>query len=50
MKNMIRGGADVDLPTLNGGETSLHYSHIKNLDSTIRTLVLECCDKKIKAL
>ena len=23
MKNMIRGGADVDLPTLNGGETSL---------------------------
>lgn len=33
-----------------GGETSLHYSHIKNLDSTIRTLVLECCDKKIKAL
>lgn len=33
-----------------GGETSLHYSHIKNLDSTIRTLVLECCDQKIKAL
>ena len=23
MKNMIRGGADVDLPTLKGGETSL---------------------------
>jgi len=34
----------------NGGETSLHYSHIKNLDSTIRTLVSECCDQKIKAL
>ena len=34
----------------NGGETSLHYSNIKNLDSTIRTLVNECCDKKIKAL
>jgi hypothetical protein len=33
-----------------GGETSLHYSHIKNLDSTIRTLVLECCDQKVKAL
>ncbi len=34
----------------NGGETSLHYSHIKNLDSTIRTLVSETCDQKIKAL
>ena len=34
----------------NGGETSLQYSHIKNLDSTIRTLVSEWCDQKIKAL
>ena len=33
-----------------GGETSIHYSHIKNLDSTIRTLVNESCDKKIKSL
>ena len=33
-----------------GGETSLHYSHIKNLDSTIRTLVSECYGQKIKAL
>ncbi len=34
----------------NGGETTLHYSHLKNLDSTIRTLVSETCDKKIKSL
>jgi len=33
-----------------GGETSLHYSHLKNLDSTIRTLVDDCCEQKIKSL
>ncbi|BFT30353.1 hypothetical protein D210916BOD24_15290 [Alteromonas sp. D210916BOD_24] len=34
----------------NGGETSLHYSHLKNLESTVRTLVSETSDKKIKSL
>ncbi|WP_394220240.1 hypothetical protein [Alteromonas gracilis] len=33
-----------------GGETSLHYSHLKNLDSTIRTLVDESCQEKIRPL
>ena len=33
-----------------GGETALHYSHLKNLESTIRTLVKDSCDLSIKAL
>lgn len=28
----------------NGGEILLYYLYIKNLDSIIRILVLECCD------
>ncbi|GFD88786.1 hypothetical protein KUL152_10120 [Tenacibaculum sp. KUL152] len=34
----------------NGGETALHFSHLKNLDSSLRTLIESCCDKKIVAL
>lgn len=36
--------------TKNGGETALHYSHLKNLESTLRTLVNDSCDLSIKAM